>query len=98
MSPLAYLRAFWHGELSGPAEVLGWAGVIVLGIALALAIVVAVFALADWLDRRKPQRPPVPLADELTRWSATERRARSRDLSLITALAIACPVVVALTR
>lgn len=96
MSPLAYLRAFWHGDLSGPASVLGWVGFGVLSIALALAIIAALSWLAEYLERPRPVVPRMP--DELTRWTHTERRARSRDLSVITALGLACPVVVALAR
>ena len=96
MSPLAYLRAFWHGELTGAASVLGWAGVIVLGIALGLAIIAALSWLANRLERPRPVVPLLP--DELPRWTNTERRARSRDLSVTTFLAVVCPVVVALAR
>ena len=95
MSPLAYLRAFWNGQTSGMAEVLGWVGLVLLGIALAALIAVALCALVRYLERHES----LPATDdELTPWTPAERRARSRDLSVITVLALACPAVIALTR
>ena len=98
MSPLAYLRAFWHGDLSGPAEWLAWAGVVVLGIALGMTIAMTLGALVDYLARHEDAANPDQVPPELDDWTPTERRARSRTDSLLTVLAVVAVPVIALTR
>ena len=102
MSPLAYARAFWHGELSGPAEWLGWVGIFVLGIALAGLIALFLCWLVRYLETHEDaELPPVPMhrgLDELAPLDATERRARDRFTSLIAVLGLLAVPVIALTR
>jgi hypothetical protein len=43
----AYVHAFLAGHLSGPAEWLGWVGVVLIGVALGLALVRALMAAHD---------------------------------------------------
>ena len=97
MSPLAYARAFWHGDLTGPAEWWAWAGVGLLSLAIAAFVVLALIALTNWSIRRWPGDLGSD-ADELQPDTPAERRVRDRNLSLIAVLGLACPVVVALSR
>lgn len=64
---------------------------------IAAFVVLALIAVTNWSIRRWPGDLGSD-ADELQPDTPAERRARSRDLSVITVLGLMCPVVVYLAR
>lgn len=92
----AYLTDFLHGRTTGMAEVLGWTGLVLLGIALAGLIVVALCALVRYIERHEIKGDYT--GDELEPETPTERRRRARFTSLIAVLGLLAVPVIALTR